>query len=181
MNSFYRCFPEGRFCLGQTYINSVSSFSILSSHIASKMSSSFHSSTSLGDVNNTPENQDTSGQISPEDILQMEVTRRAPQICNHDFPTTPLFMRWKRFWNEKICLLWLRGENRDWPEIIGWFEERGISKRRDTLYSEWVRGGNEVSTLCLSIPCGRVFKDAGYSYGGSCYAVRAVTLIKLDL
>ncbi|PVH73209.1 hypothetical protein DL98DRAFT_595308 [Cadophora sp. DSE1049] len=95
----------------------------------------------------TSQNQDAFHQLSPRQKLETEVIQRAPQQCDHDFSTPRLTDRWKNFWNEKICVLWLRAEGKDWPDIIQWFEEKGIKKDYDSLRKEWSRVSQEVTAM----------------------------------
>lgn len=96
----------------------------------------------------TPDNENALDQHSPYRNLNLKtiVLSRAPQECCHDFSAAGLTERWKGFWNEKICLLWLQPEEEKWPDIIRWFKERGEEKTYDALYSEWSRVSNEVSS-----------------------------------
>ena len=95
----------------------------------------------------TPDNHNGIHQLSPYQKLEMEVLSRAPQLCHHDFLTAGLTDRWKNFWNEKICLLWLQADGKEWVDIIQWFEEKGIKKSYDALRREWERVSREVSSL----------------------------------
>jgi hypothetical protein len=97
--------------------------------------------------NTIPQNHDASHPLSPYGKLEMEVLQRAPKECDHDFSTLRLTDRWKNYWNEKICLLWLRAEGKEWPDIIEWFKEKGIKKSYDALRRELDRVSNEVSSL----------------------------------
>ena len=90
-------------------------------------------------------------QVSPHKKLDMEVLKMVHSTCNHDYSMAGLTLRWKNFWSEKMCLLWLNGEGKDWPEIIKWFEEKGFEKDQKALYSLWVRASNEVSSLTQQI------------------------------
>jgi hypothetical protein len=78
--------------------------------------------------------------------LQIEILSRVSQQCNHNFSTAGLTQRWKNFWSEKICLLWLQSEGKDWPDIVRWFEKNGNGKSYNALYAEWTRVSNEVSS-----------------------------------
>ncbi len=97
---------------------------------------------------NPTSNQNEFHQPSDYQKLEMEVLRRAPQLCAHDFSNLDLTSRWKHFWNEKICLLWLHAEGLEWIDIILWFAGKGIQKSYDAFQLEWTRVSEEVSSLC---------------------------------
>jgi hypothetical protein len=88
--------------------------------------------------------QNTSHQVS---LIMVEVLSRVPQGCPHDFSLAGLPDRWKEFWSEKFCLLWLQLEGNEWSVIVQWFKERGIDKGRDALRRIWTRVSKEVSGL----------------------------------
>jgi hypothetical protein len=71
------------------------------------------------------------------------------QSEDNTFPTTQGFRRWKRFWHEKILLLWFHRDGWNMSRITAWFESKGKAARigRGTLHSEWQRGSVEVRTL----------------------------------
>jgi hypothetical protein len=73
-----------------------------------------------------------------------EVIRRAPQTCEHEQSISGLSQRWRNFWNEKMCLLWLKADGMDWQNIIQWFAEKGTRKNQKALSAEWGRVSNEV-------------------------------------
>jgi hypothetical protein len=87
------------------------------------------------------------GRISSYQSLDADVLQRAPQSCNHCFPSTEVFKQWKYTWHERICLLWLQGEGKDWEYIIKWFENRGTSKGYGALHEQWVRASDDVSSI----------------------------------
>ncbi|PVH68070.1 hypothetical protein DL98DRAFT_634168 [Cadophora sp. DSE1049] len=111
------------------------------------MSSYFNFSTSWGFIITTPEIRHMDNEELAIQTLEAEVLTRVPQLCSHEFPTTPAFKRWRKFWIMKIFLLRLRSEDRDWPGIINWFAERGITTGNDALKSLWTRGSNEVLAM----------------------------------
>lgn len=112
------------------------------------MASSSYSPDNPG-VEDATSNDQGADQISPYKKLEMEVLQRIDHTCDHsyEYAAAGLTQQWKNFWNEKICLLWLNDEGKDWPDIIKWFEEKGFEKNRKALYSMWTRVSNEVSSL----------------------------------
>jgi hypothetical protein len=110
------------------------------------MSSPSHPSDNPGFQNTTSDDQNAD-LVSPHKKLEIEVARRVDNTCIHDYWTAGVTLQWRNFWNEKMCLLWLNDEGKDWPQIIEWFDERGFEKNRKALYSLWTRVGNEVSSL----------------------------------
>jgi hypothetical protein len=103
-------------------------------------------SSNLG-VTDATSNGQNADQDSPYKKLDMEIAKRTNYTCIHVYSTAGVTLRWRNFWKEKICLLWLVGEGKDWPEIIKWFENRGFEKKEKALHSLWTRVSNEVSRL----------------------------------
>jgi hypothetical protein len=68
--------------------------------------------------------------------------------CSFDEPKTQEFRRWKDSWDEKMVLVRLKREGREWEHIIKVFWRMGKKHRSHSAWtSMWQRTAHDVSLL----------------------------------
>jgi hypothetical protein len=59
------------------------------------------------------------------------------------------FKQWRNRWHQDIFLIWLKQEEKSWPQIVQFFREKGFSVTKGGLKTKWRRALCEVRILYL--------------------------------